>query len=418
MMNNNKSYLYQLAKDTVYYSISKMIPGLAGLVFVILFFRLIGAEEYGKYSIIFSFANLIAAFSFGWLNQSILRYRSTFTSRIKILSPISLGYIIGIISIIIFVNIISILQFSIIFSKQHVIFLSLSIGIFNILKSTFQSEEQPNKVILITSFQSILMIISSIIILKTYDYSAEGLILGISFGYLIPILPYSKLFTSNIIAKKNIKKIKSFFNYGAPLSIWLGISLSLNFLDRYFIEYYYGPSLMGSYAGFSEFIIKIFSIFIFPITLAVHPILMNNWNKNKNIYEFFIKIFKASTIQIIICLIMLVPLYLYMDYFFYLIQIMIPELDNSMKEIMIPLFIGGFLWQLALVLHKPLEIEERTLVMVCCIMFSLATNLIGNIYFLPRFGIIATAYTMIFSASIYLVSSILYSNSFRNFIKR
>ncbi len=417
-MNNNKSYLYQLAKDTVYYSISKMIPGLAGLVFVILFFRLIGAEEYGKYSIMFSFANLIAAFSFGWLNQSILRYRSTFTSRIKILSPISLGYIIGIISIIIFVNIISILQVSIIFSKQHVIFLSLSIGIFNIVKSTFQSEEQPNKVILITSFQSILMIISSIIILNTYDNSAEGLILGISFGYLIPILPYSKLFTSNIIAKKNIKKIKSFFNYGAPLSIWLGISLSLNFLDRYFIEYYYGPSLMGSYAGFSEFIIKIFSIFIFPITLAVHPILMNNWNKNKNIYEFFIKIFKASTIQIIICLIMLVPLYLYMDYFFYLIQIMIPGLDNSMKEIMIPLFIGGFLWQLALVLHKPLEIEERTLVMVCCIMFSLATNLIGNIYFLPRFGIIATAYTMIFSASIYLVSSILYSNSFRNFIER
>ena len=418
MMNKNKSYLYQLAKDTVYYSISKMIPGLAGVVFVILFFRLIGAEEYGKYSIIFSFANLIAAFSFGWLNQSILRYRSTFTSRIKILSPISLGYIIGFISIIIFVNIISVLQFSITFSKQHVIFLSLSIGIFNIIKSTFQSEEQPNKVILITSFQSILMIISSIIILKTYDNSAEGLILGISLGYLIPILPYSKLFTSNIIAKKNIKKIKSFFNYGAPLSIWLGISLSLNFLDRYFIEYYYGPSLMGSYAGFSEFIIKIFSIFIFPITLAVHPILMNNWNKNKNIYEFFIKIFKASTIQIIICLVMLVPLYLYMDYFFYLIQIMIPELDNSMKEIMIPLFIGGFLWQLALVLHKPLEIEERTLVMVCCIMFSLATNLIGNIYFLPRFGIIATAYTMILSASIYIVSTILYSNSFRNFIER
>ena len=283
-MNKNKSYLYQLAKDTVYYSISKMIPGLAGVVFVILFFRLIGAEEYGKYSIMFSFANLIAAFSFGWLNQSILRYRSTFTSRIKILSPISLGYIIGFISIIIFVNIISVLQFSITFSKQHVIFLSLSIGIFNIIKSTFQSEEQPNKVILITSFQSILMIISSIIILKTYDNSAEGLILGISLGYLIPILPYSKLFTSNIIAKKNIKKIKSFFNYGAPLSIWLGISLSLNFLDRYFIEYYYGPSLMGSYAGFSEFIIKIFSIFIFPITLAVHPILMNNWNKNKNIY--------------------------------------------------------------------------------------------------------------------------------------
>ena len=116
MMNKNKSYLYQLAKDTVYYSISKMIPGLAGVVFVILFFRLIGAEEYGKYSIIFSFANLIAAFSFGWLNQSILRYRSTYNSSIKILRPVLLGFIIGIIPLITFIIITSIIGFPIIFS--------------------------------------------------------------------------------------------------------------------------------------------------------------------------------------------------------------------------------------------------------------------------------------------------------------
>jgi len=418
MMNNNKSYLYQLLRDSLYYSISKIIPGLAGLISVILFFRLIGAEEYGKYSIIFSFTNLIAAFSFGWLNQSILRYRSTYSSSVKILSPISLGFILGTIPVIIFVIITSAFGFPAIFSNKHIIFLALSIGMFNIIKSIFQSEELPNKVILITSYQSILMIVCSIIILKLFDNSAESLILGISFGYLIPILPYSKLFSINVITKENIKKIKPFFNYGLPLSLWLGISLSLNLLDRFFIEYYYGSSLMGSYAGFSEFVIRIFSIFIFPITLAVHPILMNKWNKNKNIHEFFVKLFKASMIQILICLIMLIPVYFFKNDFFYLIQIMIPEIDVSMKEIIIPIFIGGFLWQLALVLHKPLEIEERTLIMVVCIMFSLVANLIGNVFFLPKFGILATAYTMIFTASIYILSSIIFSKSFRNFIRK
>ena len=418
MMNNNKSYLYKLFKDTLFYTISKIIPGLTGLISVVLFFRLIGAEEYGKYSIIFSFTNLIAAFSFGWLNQSILRYRSTYSSSVKILSPISLGFILGTIPVIIFVIITSAFGFPAIFSNKHIIFLALSIGMFNIIKSIFQSEELPNKVILITSYQSILMIVCSIIILKLFDNSAESLILGISFGYLIPILPYSKLFSINVITKENIKKIKPFFNYGLPLSLWLGISLSLNLLDRFFIEYYYGSSLMGSYAGFSEFVIRIFSIFIFPITLAVHPILMNKWNKNKNIHEFFVKLFKASMIQILICLIMLIPVYFFKNDFFYLIQIMIPEIDVSMKEIIIPIFIGGFLWQLALVLHKPLEIEERTLIMVVCIMFSLVANLIGNVFFLPKFGILATAYTMISTASIYILSSILFCKSFRNFIKR
>ena len=90
----------------------------------------------------------------------------------------------------------------------------------------------------------------------------------------------------------------------------------------------------------------------------------------------------------------------------------------TMKKIMIPVFIGGFLWQLALIIHKPLEIEERTLIMVFCIIFSLLTNLIGNRFFLPKFGVSATAYTMIFSASIYILLSILFSNSFRNFLRR
>ena len=418
MINNNKSYLNQLLRDALYYSISKIIPGITGLISVVLFFRLIGAEEYGKYSIIFSFTNLISAFSFGWLNQSILRYRSTYISSVKILSPISMGYIFGIISVSIIVIITSILQFPIIFSNKHIIFLAFSIGIFNIVKSTFQSDELPNKVILITSFQSILMILCSIIIIKLYNNNAESLILGLSFGYLIPTLPYTRLFTSNVITKENVKRIKSFFNYGAPLSIWLGISLSLNFLDRYFIEYHFGSSLMGSYAGFSEFIIRIFSIVIFPITLAFHPILMNKWNKNKNIYDSLMKLFQASLIQIIIFIIMLIPLFIFKDSFFYLIQAMIPELDNSMKKIMIHIFIGGFLWQIALVLHKPLEIEERTLIMVVCIIFSLLINLIGNIYFLPKFGILATGYIMIISALTYIISSILFSKSFRKLKKR
>ena len=418
MINNNKVYLYQLLRDALYYSISKIIPGLAGLISVILFFRWVGAEEYGKYSIIFSFTNLIAAFSFGWLNQSIIRYSSTYNSRSKILGHIFIGLIFGILTVIIFVIIASSFQFPISYSNKHIIFLAFSIGIFNIVKSIFQSEELPNKVILITSVQSILMILLSMLLLKFYSNNSASLILGISFGYLIPILPYIKSFSSNVIFEKNSKKIQSFFNYGAPLSIWLGISISLNFLDRYFIEYYFGSSLMGSYAGFSEFIIRIFSIVIFPITLAVHPILMNKWNKNKNISDSLNTLFQASLLQISICIFMLIPLLIFKDSIFSFIQTMIPQLDNSMKKIMIPIFLGGFLWQLALVLHKPLEIEERTLTMVGCIMVSLVINIIGNLFFLPIFGIIATAYTMIISAFTYIIFSILLSKTFISSISK
>jgi len=39
--NNNKAYLIQLLKDSVYYSISKIVPGLTGVIFVIISLEII-----------------------------------------------------------------------------------------------------------------------------------------------------------------------------------------------------------------------------------------------------------------------------------------------------------------------------------------------------------------------------------------
>ena len=418
MINNNKVYLYKLVRSALYYSISKVIPGIAGVISVILFFRWLGAEEYGRYSIVFSFTNLIAAFSFGWLNQSILRYGSTFNSRPHLLYHLFKGFIFGVISIIIVVIVASIFDFPIPYAKKNIIFLAISIGLFNIVKSIFQSEELPNKVLIITGAQSILMILISIFLLKFYRNNSVSLIFGISVGYLIPILPFINSFKKNQTLKKKSKTVRSFFKYGAPLSVWLAISLSLGLLDRFFIEYYLGASVMGSYAGFSEFIIRIFSIVIFPITLAAHPMIMNSWNKNKNFKDSLRVLMHASYLQISICIFLLIILFFFKNSIFSIIQLMIPLLDESMKGIMIPIFLGGFLWQLALVLHKPLEIEERTFTMVGCILPSVIINIVGNFFFLPIFGILATAYTMIVSALTYILFSILLSKSFFTFINK
>ena len=63
-------------RDTFYYAISKIVPGLSGLVSVVFFIRIVGPEEYGKYSLFLAQCNLIVAIAFGWLNQANLRYFS------------------------------------------------------------------------------------------------------------------------------------------------------------------------------------------------------------------------------------------------------------------------------------------------------------------------------------------------------
>jgi len=67
-----------LIKDSLKYSVTKIIPGVLGLIAVIIFIRMIGAEEYGKYSVQLSFFMVFSAFTVGWLNQSTLRYYSKY----------------------------------------------------------------------------------------------------------------------------------------------------------------------------------------------------------------------------------------------------------------------------------------------------------------------------------------------------
>jgi O-antigen/teichoic acid export membrane protein len=71
--------------------------------------------------------------------------------------------------------------------------------------------------------------------------------------------------------------------------------------------------------------------------------------------------------------------------------------------------VGGFLWQFALLCHKPLEMDQRTGLMVVLMLGALIINLLGNIIYLPRYGIIATAYTYIASAFVYILSNIYFS---------
>ena len=69
----NKGY-HALITDSLKYSLTKVLPGIMGLISVILIIKIIGTGEYGKYSILYSFVLTLTAFCGGWLNQALLRY--------------------------------------------------------------------------------------------------------------------------------------------------------------------------------------------------------------------------------------------------------------------------------------------------------------------------------------------------------
>ena len=100
---------------------------------------------------------------------------------------------------------------------------------------------------------------------------------------------------------------------------------------------------------------------------------------------------------------------IFRDIFFHLIMITIPEINITYSSLLMPLLAGSFLWQFALLCHKALEMDQRTILMVVLMFIAVCVNLIGNTIFLPHYGVIATAYTYMASAGIYIMTVIYFS---------
>jgi O-antigen/teichoic acid export membrane protein len=403
-----------LLKDILSYTISKIFPGLAGLLSVVLFFKIAGADNYGKYSLYLAQCNLIAAVAFGWLNQANLRYYTLdFDSPEYLLSQKKSLIYSCLVSFIFLLILASIQKLSMnIWLISYVTI--FSIGGFNYLKTQYQIKLVPKKIIQITFFNSVLSLLIPIGLLF-FEKNERMILIGIGISNLIVILfskravIFNQPFAHLIIKTKNGNKLlKKWFKYGSSLSIWFALGLALPFFDRLFINKYLSTIELGVYAGSQELLTKIFSLIIFPLTLALHPRIINYWNDLKVIEA--IKLIKwGFKIISLIGLTLFIFFWHFEEFFFQIIIKLIPEFKVEYKPIIFPLLVSGLTWQLSFISHKILELKEKTKTMVLLLSFSLVINIIGNIYFIPLFGIISTAYISLICSLFYCLSTTLYS---------
>jgi len=405
-----------LLKETFLYAVSKTVPGFAGLASVILFMRIIGAEQYGQYSFLLSQWYLIVAIGFGWLNQAQLRYYSkdnTFDDY-KAGQIRAFAYS-GLISVIVF-SVLSILQPRSIQLWGISIISIISIGGFNYIKTFFQAKLEPKKVIWLTLGQSILALSIPLGLFFLFQKNSFSILMGVGISFLLMTIIFGlkKKVMKNFITdvskptKTGKIRVKKWFFYGGPLSIWFAAGLAFPFLDRFFINLYLPGETLGVYAGIQELLTRIFSITIFPLTLALHPRIMNLWNDSK-IREAIQTIRWGIGVILGLAIVLCIVIWLFDTIIFNILTIAIPQINSQYKSLLLPLLSAGFLWQFSFLAHKMLELKEKTHIMVMFLLFSLLINIVGNSVFIPRMGVQATANTAFISALAYCLLTGIYS---------
>lgn len=297
-------------------------------------------------------------------------------------------------------------------------------GCFNYVKTLFQSKILPKKIVILTSIQSSLSLAIPLFLMKIFSSNKEFLLLGVSFSFLLSMIFLTKSALKNnrlrnikyVIAKQNNNLLRKWVYYGAPLSFWFAAGLALPFLDRFFINFYLTDQYLGLYASTQELLTRFFSLTLFPFIMALHPRIMSLWNKSN--YRDATRLINQSIALIFILgIIILSIVWKFDDFTFSLMEIIIPGFNSQSRMLIVPLLASGLLWQLSFLTHKMLELMEKTSLMTMAIIPSVVINIIGNYYFLPIMGGVATAYSSLLSAFVYCSITSIHSIYSMNKIK-
>ncbi len=427
--NNSRATLSQSALlwDSLSYFGSKIVPGFMGLVSVPVFIRLIGLNQYGRFAVVVPFLMAVAGASSGWLAQGVLRFHPSITDSrgihnafdraVKMCSSAS-----AIVTALLLVIVLAGLHYSVLTSLCSLTY-CLSLLVYTIVLARFQARLRPGSVLRREAIRSICGFAFPVIMIAiTGRRQFELILLGQAVAYTVAFLPNSHgskaTEETSTAAFEHIPAnsfstaamVRQLWRFGWAVGLWLLFSQLLPMIDRWTIQRFAGFTSAGVYSSLYEISVRSFSFLVFPLAQAAHPRIMRSWNEGEFAASY--RIIRYSIVaQLIIFAVVMGGVFLLAPR---IVRIILGFNDPVAARMLPVLVVGGFLWQLALLLHKPLEISQRTTVMLAAIAIVVVLNTIACFVFIPRYGYEAAGYVMVSSAAAY-IALILCMTGFRAF---
>jgi O-antigen/teichoic acid export membrane protein len=403
----------KLVGDTFNYFLSKVVPGLMGFLSVVTFVRLVGFEQYGRFAVAFAIVTAFSAGIAGWLSQSILRFQSRHHGTAEAESfnraadaGLLLSAFLGG----------SVLAVALWLSRTHsAAILAVSVGLYTAMlvymfeMTRLQAALDSRGVVRMETMRAVgAFAIPLVLIFASSQRHYSLLLLGVLCGYLIPLSGRAfagrgrralMIFRNPLLNKLERAFLRSLWSYGWPVALWMFSQQTLIVSDRYFIQRFWGYSAAGVYASMYDVVVRSFSLLFVPITLAVHTALMHHWNAGS---RHLTKRILSQAIKYESLLFLPVAIGLFVGGH-WASRLVLGRENPEAASIVLPLAVGGFLWQLALLAHKPLEILCQTKRMLLGGLAALGVNVVGNYFLVQRFGYSASAYLSVASSLVYLL---------------
>lgn len=420
-----------LVGDSLSYFGSKVVPGFMGLISVPVFIRLIGLDQYGRFAVTVPILMAVAGASSGWLAQGVLRFHpatdDTHGREIAFDRAVTGATIITVlVTSLALATVLAGLHYSLLTSLASLAF-CFSLVLYSITLAKFQARLQPTIVLRREILRSTAgFAIPVVLVVLTGRRQFEFVLLGQALAYTIAFLPGSRsrghardtgeslqraLRSDDLSSGQTIRQL---WHFGWAVGLWLLLSQALPVIDRWTIQKFASYTAAGVYASLYEVAVRSFSFLVFPLTQAAHPRIMRAWNEGR-----FAESHRIIRYSVLAQLIIFVTVLGGVLFAARRITTLVLGFDDPLATRMLPMLLaGGFLWQLALLLHKPLEIQQRTGAMLVAMAAVVVLNIAACFQFIPRFGFQAASYILVLSACLYTAFTLCMSRfrAFRKFM--
>lgn len=397
-----------MRKDVLVYFAGKLIPAFVNLAVIVLAVRWLGEYGYGRYTLVFNAAILLSTLSIGWIQQGILRFLSAYpderrltVSRFFYLAVISSA---GAVAACLAVNL-AYLRLPLAESLVVCVFVFL----YNLLLFHLSLSQADRRSLHYATLEGtynllFLLLFAAIAFLAGYRHY-DVLFISMATALLVTellrrtVLPSAPGDRDPYTVSFNPAFSGKVFRFGFPVTIWLFLSTLLTVLDRYIIGHYAGYDDVGAYSAVKDLIVKISTFTTIPVLLAFHPAIVERWNEGRQ-SEAHALVRQGLRYCLVIAIAVMVLFIPARDLVFG--RMLHLQIESGLA-VTVSLLLSSFLWQAAMLIHKPLELRLRPNLMLAAILVALAVNASGNFLFIPRYGYTASALAALASVVVYIL---------------
>lgn len=407
------SILKRLIKSSSIYGMGRFIPKAIGFLLIPVYTRFLTTGDYGIVAVATSISSIFSIIVGMGLRGAVTRHYFDYEDNEKkikdYMGTVLIYFLISGITIVLILSFFGEPVFDLIFSEvkfMPFIILALWIGYFHaargILLGYYRAKELALRYISFEIGNFLLSIMFIIYFVVTLHQGAIGKIKGSFLGSTILFVVFLFLMSKISSFKFSFSRIKKALSFGLPLVPHLLSAWVLASADRILLERMTDLSEVGIYnLGYQ--IGRIMNFVVSSINYAWSPLFYDTAKKKKNPEEIFSRMMTLYTVFISFIAVFLI---------LYSKEIVLLMAAKPYHEayIVIPAVVVGYLFHgLYFMSVAPIFYKKKTYIMPFITGMAAVTNVVLNIIWIPRYGMMGAAYATLIAFGLQFIVSHIYA---------